>query len=433
MPDEQNTFDAGGKNRGRIPVSNESKVYVIDPKKTSNLRTIMEKTLKPAPETPGSDGGRSRKEPDGNGYVRPASAQFVILSYLLGPLAIFTTRVGRRSRLWAALAGVSAVLVLSLVFGWSHILSKFGEKGFVILPLMLVTSISMLVGFTVWARAVYLLGRHRPLLARNLPEPLRKPGLIGMLGFLVPGLGLLVTGHHRRASCAVWLSGLLALSLFVLTRAAWLWSWNRGAGSEAIQGTTLEHLFLGMGIAGLIGALVWIVQALDGGRLAERRFVQKRRPSGGGAAFALLAALVLFAFLFQPASVAETLDRFAVSAGYEGFRVLPLHAELAAMRLDPSRPAFAVKAAELYEDIGRHEDAQILRGDLAKRLRPCIGALRRHGLLDPYTDAGAVDGVEADTQEHAEAVAEEPAGDEASVGPWERIRSEYGLFALPQE
>jgi hypothetical protein len=358
----------------------------------------------------------------------------IIFSYLLGPLGIFTTRQGRRSKFWVALAASSALMILSFLFGWNNILARLGEKGFVIIPLMLLMSMSILVGFTVWARAVYLLGGNRTLFTQNLPDPLKKPGLVGLLGFLVPGLGLLVTGHHRKAALTVWLTGLYALSLFVLSRAAWLWSWNRSAGSDALQGATLERLFVIMGIVGVFGALVWIVQALDGVRLAERRFVRDASPSANVTAFVLLASLVIFVLMFEPATVADTLDRFAVSAEYEGYRLLPLQAELAAMRLDPSKPAFAVRAAELYDGLGRHESAQAIREEMFERWKPCIGVLRQHGMLNRYADSGtdaSNAGKDAVTEEHDRAVATEPVQGETSRDPWDRIRSEYGLFTPP--
>jgi len=95
-------------------VSNESKVYVINPSKTSDLKKVLERTLKSAPETNGS--GRSRTESDGHRNVRIASTPAVLLSYLLGPLAILMTREGRRSRLWVALAVGSVAVTLSLLW-----------------------------------------------------------------------------------------------------------------------------------------------------------------------------------------------------------------------------------------------------------------------------------------------------------------------------
>ena len=415
-------------------MSNESKVYVINPGKASELKKVLERTVKPAPETNTSGQSRSRTEHDENRSARDISPPSVLLSYLLGPLAILATREGRTSRFWVALALGSVSVTMTLLLGWSHILSKFGERGIVILPMMLLASVSIITGFTVWARAICLIGRHRALLARNLPEPMRRPGLVGMLGFLFPGLGLLVTGHHRRAAFTVWVTGLFAISAFVLYRAAWLWSWNMGAGSEALQGTTLEHLFIVMGIVAAFGALVWIVQALDGARLAERRFVQNARPSGGTAAFALLSVLVLFLLLFEPASVAETLDNLAVSAQHEGYRLLPLHAELAAMRLDPSRPVFTVEAAELYDQLGEHESALALREELFERWRPCLGVMQQHGMLDPYiadrTNVGEEEMAE-ESPDDAETVGVETISNETGASPWDRIRSEYGLLTAP--
>lgn len=417
-------------------MSKEPKVYVINPDKTSDPRKIIERTVKPAPETNTNNSSRPRKESNGDRSVRDGSLPGVLLSYLLGPLSILTTREGRTSKLWVALALGSVAVTLSFLLGWSNILSKLGEKGYVILPLMLVTSISILIGFTVWARAIHTIGRHRALLPQNLPDPLRRPGLIGMLGFLFPGMGLLVTGHHRRASFTVWLTGLLALSLFVLSRAAWLWSWNKGAGSEALQGKTLEYLFIVMGIVAAFGVLVWIVQALDGARLAERRFVQNRRTSGGTAAFALLASILLFVLVFEPASVADTLDNLAVSAQQEGYRLLPLHAELAAMQLDPSRPAFTVEAAELYDRLGEHESARALRDDLFDRWRPCMVVMKQHGMLDPYIDSRTnvtEEVIAEESPDDGETVNEKTIDKEAGISPWDRIRSEYGLFTAPLE
>ena len=419
-------------------MSKEPKVYVIKPAATSDPYIPPEESPKQDPAEGAGGNGHPRREQYDNRArnVRAASAPIVLISYLLGPLAILTTREGRMSRFWVALAAGSAAVTLALLFGWNFILARLGEKGFVILPLMLLTSVSILTGFTVWARAVYLIGRHRALLPRNLPDPLRRPDLIGILGFLVPGLGLLVTGYPRRAALTLWVIGTFVLSIFVLSHAAWLWSWNRGAGSEALQGTTLERLFAGMGIIGIFGALVWIVQALDGARLAERRFVRNARPSGNAEAFVLLAVLAVFVLMFQPASVAETLDHFAVSARLEGYRILPLHAELAAMRLDPSSPAFAVRAAELYDQLGRRENAQALREQLFERWKQCMGTLRQHGMIDPYTDSRASvtdDRTDAGSSGDTEAVDGEPAYDETRADPWERVHVDYGLFGTPLE
>ena len=95
-----------------------------------------------------------------------------------------------------------------------------------------------------------------------------------------------------------------------------------------------------------------------------------------------------------------------------------------------------LKAAELYEGLGRHQEARILRVELAERWRPCIGELRRHGLLESRADAGMVEGEAAERPEQIEPsdpVVEGPGTSNATDDPWERIRTEYGLFTLSRE
>ena len=122
-------------------MSKEPKVYVINPNKTSDPRSVLEESAKQGPEA--GAGGSDRPSTEPYDYrarnVRAASAPIVLLSYLLGPLAILTTREGRMSRFWVSLAAGSIAVTLSLLFGWNFILSRLGEKGFVILPLMLLT------------------------------------------------------------------------------------------------------------------------------------------------------------------------------------------------------------------------------------------------------------------------------------------------------
>jgi hypothetical protein len=79
---------------------------------------------------------------------------------------------------------------------------------------------------------------------------------------------------------------------------------------------------------------------------------------------------------FKPAHVAETLDRFVVSMRQDGLRVIPLYTSYAAMRLDPSRPEYAVQTIELNEALGRPGEALAIRRDLAERWKPYERMLR---------------------------------------------------------
>jgi hypothetical protein len=136
------------------------------------------------------------------------------------------------------------------------------------------------------------------------------------------------------------------------------------------RGDTLERLFLVIGSMVLFGSLVWIIQALDGTRLAGAGAQGSESRHGDWAAVALVLAIAAALVTFKPARVAETLDRFAVSMREDGLRVIPLAATQAAMRLDPSRPEYAVQAIELDEALGRSDAALALKRELAERWKP---------------------------------------------------------------
>lgn len=131
-----------------------------------------------------------------------------------------------------------------------------------------------------------------------------------------------------------------------------------------------------MGALGALGALIWISQALDGARLAGDRTGGTPVRPGDRAAVALVLAIAVLLVTFKPARVAETIDRFALSLREDGLRVIPLAAVEAAMRLDPSRPEYAIQAIALNDDLGRPGEAEELRRDLAERWKPYERMLR---------------------------------------------------------
>ena len=65
--------------------------------------------------------------------------------------------------------------------------------------------------------------------------------------------------------------------------------------------------------------------------------------------------------------IAEALDRSAEVASSEGMRIIPLHLSLAAIRFDPSRPGYVIKAIRLYDDCGDQVTADLMRRDLIDR------------------------------------------------------------------
>jgi hypothetical protein len=384
-----------GDARGKT-VGTKSKVYVIDPNESSTQKNRSGKRGAERTEySPDSEGPqqawRSRGRRASERIDEKGSPHLAFLAYLAGPYAILATRRGRESRFWVLLAILSctaAVIVFALA---NRIFAapQGGGTGFIIW--LSVACLALGAGFAAWARGVFLLGRHKGWLLRRLPTWLRRPGTAGVLGLLVPGFGLFVVEHARRAAFVLVCVCAMVVSALLLWQAPDLWRLSQTAGILAGHGDALERIFLAMGTIGLFGALVWIVQALDGARLAGAGAEGAEARHGDWAALALVLAIAVALVTFKPARVAETLDRFAVSMREDGLRVIPLAAAEAAMRLDPSKPEYAVQAIQLNEALGRPGDALALKRDLAERWKPYERMLR----LEAAVTEGPVFGPEA--------------------------------------
>jgi hypothetical protein len=411
--------DARGSGIGRNTVVKEPRVYVINPAARGNrsARNGSAKGMENIYSSPANSGS------DSNEYLRnrqTPSLLLVLLSYILGPFALLVTREGRKNKVWLSVAIASGVASVLIVWRWKAILPLLEGRGVTVVPVVFFSSIVILTGLTAWARALLLMGRRNLLLPQILPKWIKRPGSIGAIGLVVPGLGLFIAGHPRRGTFACWMVGTLIVSALILSNAAWIWNLHKGAGIVASD--ALEIVFLVIAAVGLLGIATWIVQALDGVRLAEHRFARRETPRGDAAAFALLIAVVAFTAMFEPASVAETLDRFAVSSRHDGYRIIPLYAELAALRIDPSQPVFAARAAELYDEIGRHDRADLMRDELYGRWRLCEGVLRRsvpERREDTLPELGGP---------IAGPLLVEEATSQAGATPWDRIKAVYGVF-----
>ncbi len=389
-----------------------SKVWVIDPNVKRSRRSQA-----PAPSDSESESREDSERNNQNG-----SALFILLAYILGPLAILATPQGRQSKFWVSVAVGSVIVSTIILWQWKAILSRFEDGGSAIFIWVLVMCLATLAGFTTWARAIILLGRLKVTLLLRLPMWIRRPWTTGLLGLIVPGLGLLIAGRPRRAACALWMVGTLLPSTFILSKSAWLWKWNQGSGFEAIQSDTIEFIFLGIGVIAFLGALTWIVQALDGVRLARSRATKQGRSRGDWSAIALLTAIVVFSVMFKPLFVAKVLDRVAVARHQDGFQIIPLYMARAAMHLDPSQPEYMMHVAEFYDDLGRHHTARIMREDLYKRWKPCVDMLQQQGMLSK-DDAVAV----PKKYERMPNSVTEVSGEE-QIGTRPRLETLYGPF-----
>ena len=372
-------------------MADKSKVWVIDPvesgaQKGRPGKMGFERTdYSPDAEAPGpgASGSRARGRYKSERVDEKGSPIFTLLAYLAGPYAILATRHGRESRFWVSLAILSCTAAAIIVARADKIFAGPHGTGTIFLLWLFLACLASAAGFAAWARGILLLGRHKGWLLRRLPASVKHPGIAGIFGIVVPGFGLFIAEHPRRAACVIMMACSTAISTLVLAQAPALWRLSKAAGPLAGQGYALEQVFLVLGGIVFLGAFAWIVQALDGARLAGHRMDGgAAQPHGDWAAVALIMAIMGLLVTFKPSDVAETLDRFAVSMREDGLRVIPLYASYAAMRLDPSQPAHAVQAIEINEDLGRLDAAFALRRELAEKWKPYQRMLRLEASLD---------------------------------------------------
>ncbi|MFA4948342.1 MAG: hypothetical protein WC674_07540 [Candidatus Krumholzibacteriia bacterium] len=362
-------------------MTTKSKVYVIDPDDTAESGTQKGRVGKRgiertdySPDSEGPQGARAQgSRARGRRMKGPVEEQgsplLAFLSYLAGPYAILATRRGRESKFWVVLAILTVTGAAILFARANKIFAAPHGAGIGFIFWLSVACIAAILGFATWARGVFLLGRHKGRLLKRLPAWVRHPGTAGALGILIPGFGLFVAQHPRRAACALLAACATVIAALVLWQAPALWRLSQ-AGILVEHGEMLERIFLVMGAVGAIGALARIAQALDGARLAGAGAEGPESRHGDWATVALVLAIAALLVTFKPAHVAETLDRFAISLREDGLRVIPLAATQAAMRLDPSRPEYAVQAIELNEALGHPSRALAIRRDLAERWKP---------------------------------------------------------------
>lgn len=326
-------------------------------------RIVRSRSSAEKPESKGKSAAAERRSEE------QGSPAFAVVAYLLGPLAILATNHGRQSRLWISL-GIVSVIVLEFIALRAKVLFAASEgPGASFMIWCLVTMVMTVVAFAAWARGVALLGARRGWLLRRLPGWFREPGVAAILGLVLPGFGLYVAGHPKRAVGALFGACAAVVSILGLRLAPGLWRWNQTASALAIQSSALEVIFLFAGALGLLGALAWVIQWLDGVRLAGYRTGRDDGAPGDWTAVALLAAIVAFLTMFHPAEPAEYLDRFAASTRASGLELIPLYASEAATRLDPSQPAHALRVIEMNEKLGRVDEARALRQALDARWR----------------------------------------------------------------
>ena len=302
-------------------------------------------------------------------------APLVLLSYLLGPLAIVLTPEGRRSRRWVGAGIFFAIAWVALAVGGGSILGMLSE-GALTAPWLVFLVLALAGGFTVWARALGLAGgRHRPTLHR-MPLLLRRPWSAGILNCLAPGLALLVGGRPWSAGAVLWSFWAATAGLVTLVGARRVTTSNADAGMVFRPSVAFEIMLMTATVLVCGGFLVWLIQSLAGfGRIVPE-VALRRRPRADRLALVLMGTLLVFVFAWDPPTVGGALHGRALAWQQDGYRVIPLALSLAARKCDPTGVDYAVTAIELNRELGRDEAAAALRADLDRQLASYL-ALRR--------------------------------------------------------
>lgn len=299
-------------------------------------------------------------------------ALLIALTWLCGPLALLLTPAGRRRRGLATLgitAAAAALLLLLVPYGrFVPVTGSATPLAWSALALL-----AVLGGFTAWACAVPLASASLPPLPR-LPRLLRSRLAVVVLGLLAPGAGMLASGGRQRAGIWLWLLWPAVLGLAMLRSAMAMWQHLAVTLSDSTAADMLEVSLLLSAGAVVAGALVWVVQALEGARrLAPAPALSRGR--GDWFALALGVSCAALAVGGNPGHVARQLGDAALVLRAEGMTIIPLQLSLAADRLDPSCAEYAVQAIALHEVRGDQERAGALRARLDQGLAPYVALL----------------------------------------------------------
>jgi len=306
------------------------------------------------------------------------SAILLAAGYGLGPAALLLTARGRSGGPWmAALAGTT-VLTAVLGVSWWAIAVRDGSPS-LLGPMLAGSLVCLLMAFTIWAKALQLLVTAQRFAGQPWPTWIRSPWMAGLLGLVAPGSSWVLTRWPQRAAWTVWTIWPAAAGALLLVQAELLWHHRAALAAWGVSADSLEKGFVMAGLVVLAAPLVWLAQAMIGARATAMVAGRWQHGRGDWSALALAAALVAMVLAVEPADLAADLDGGADVLQAAGCQVLPMHLTKLARELDPGQPAYTLQLADLYAARGEDEIADRVREDLARDLRPYVGALVRDG------------------------------------------------------
>jgi hypothetical protein len=297
-------------------------------------------------------------------HFRPG--QFLAAAYLpggIGMALVGSTPIDRSLGILGGLAAGAWILLLAV---WSLGLGSI-QAVLPVKALLVGTLFATILACALGAYALVRAAADPRFHPGELPNWLRRPALAGLMGMLVPGLGLIAAGHARRAALALVVAFFMLPALVLATHPTGLALANARAAAQGVPAYGLDLIVMAA-IAGLaLGSLLWLGGALDGARLVRFRGGSPGVPVADRLFLVLLGSLALLPLAMRPADLASSFDRTAEQRHAEGYGALPLLFEMGAMRLDPSRPEYALRAADRFEDLGQDVPAAAIRQSLRER------------------------------------------------------------------
>lgn len=313
---------------------------------------------------------------------RPAralhSAILLALGYLLGPVGLLLTARGRRSGAWAAFGAGTIVLSVVLAAGWMGVVRGGGSPA-LLAPMLAGSLVCIAAACAVWSRSLHLLVTSRHFQGLHWPGRVRNPWIAAVAGLVAPGASWILTRWPGRTAWTVWAAWPALAAAAVLAGAPLLWRSRLDLAASGLPTDSLELLFLASACVLVLAPVAWLAQALAAARATAMVTGRWQQGRGDWSALALVGAMMAMVIMVRPVDLAADLDGGADVLQRAGCQVLPMRLTDMARHLDPGQPAYALRLAELHVSRGEEEAAARVRDDLAKDLRPFVGALMREG------------------------------------------------------